>query len=77
MTIEQAVMGLSIEQVQKLQAMIIEAGLRKELNQDSHKRFFKLLRSKSKGKLRICYAAICTSTNEEFDRVCGRLVEGM
>ena len=70
-------MGLSTEQVLKLQAMIIEAGLRKELNKDSHKHFFKLLRRKSKGKLRICYAAICTATNEEFDRVCGRLVEGM
>jgi hypothetical protein len=77
MTIEQAVMGLSIEQVQKLQAMIIEAGLREELHGDSHKRFFKRLRRTSKGKLRICYAAICTATNEEFSRVCGRLVEGI
>lgn len=75
MTIEEAVMKLSIEQVLALQAHIIEAGLRSELTGESHKRHFTRLRRKSKGKLRICYDAICTATYEEFNRVCARIVE--
>jgi|APLak6261663543_1056040.scaffolds.fasta_scaffold05240_2 hypothetical protein len=77
MTLFDAVLLLSEDHVKALQSHIVEAGLRKEAGNKDHKRYFKALRRKSKGKLRVCYAAICTSTDEEFDRVCARLVEGL
>lgn len=74
MTPVEAVLALSDEQLHKLQSLIIEAGLRKEMGRNDFRRFFKELRRRSKGKLRVLYAALCKADDDTFDRVCDAII---
>ena len=77
MTLQQTIMSLSIEQVTALQSHLVDAGLHKTGGEFNHNRYFKQLRRKTKGKLRRCYAAICLTDNETFERISTKLLEGI
>jgi hypothetical protein len=75
MTLAESVAKLTDDQVLKLEAHIVVAALLAFYGTGNHAWYFKKLRRESKGKLRVCYAALSIADRDTFNNVWWAIVD--